>query len=44
MWNKQRKSGVLINDDLALCYPSKLRPNDVGKCLGCVNPAPIPSS
>jgi site-specific DNA recombinase len=42
LWNKQRKSEVLINDDVALGHPSKLRPNNVGKWLDRVNPAPIP--
>ena len=40
--NKQRKSEVPSNYDVALGHTSKLRPNDVGKWPGRVNPAPIP--
>ena len=33
---------MLISHDVALGHTLKLRPNDVGKWLGHVNPAPLP--
>jgi hypothetical protein len=42
--DKQRESEVLTNDDVALGYTPKLRPNDAGQCLARVHPAPIPCS